>query len=97
MATEQDLDPVLARRSRAARWSRWGQRCGYLLFALSVVVFVVGLIIGFSDSIARIVIAAVIAGSIVLAPAIIMGYAVKAAIRHDREQAPHNEQRRSAR
>ncbi len=79
-------DPVLAQRARAARWARRGQRSGYLLFALSVAVFVYGLIAGFSDGVSRIVIAGVIAGSIFLAPAIITGYAVKAAVRDDIEQ-----------
>lgn len=85
VATEKTPDPVLVLRARVARWVSWGQRMGYLLFVFSVVVFVFGLIAGFSDVIARIVIAGVIAGSIVLAPAIIMGYAVKAAVRDDRE------------
>lgn len=85
MASEQTTDPVLVQRARAARWARWGQRLGYLLFALSVVVFVFGLTTGFSDGVSRMVIATVIAGSIVLAPAIIAGYAVKAAVRDDIE------------
>ncbi len=85
MAPKEATDPVLVQRARAARWAGRGQRLGYLLFALSIVVFVFGLITGFSDSISRIVIAGVIAGSIVLAPAIITGYAVKAAIRDDIE------------
>ena len=85
MAPEEATDPVLVQRARAARWAGRGQRLGYLLFALSIVVFVFGLITGFSDGISRIVIAGVIVGSIVLAPAIITGYAVKAAIRDDIE------------
>ena len=85
MAPKEATDPVLVQRARAARWAGRGQRLGYLLFALSIVVFVFGLITGFSDGISRIVIVGVIAGSIVLAPAIITGYAVKAAIRDDIE------------
>ena len=85
MATEQAPDPVLVQRARAARWATRGQRLGYLLFALSMVVFIFGLIAGFNDAVSRIVISGVIAGSVVLAPAIITGYAVKAAIRDDIE------------
>ena len=85
MAPKEATDPVLVQRARAARWAGRGQRLGYLLFALSIVVFVFGLITGFSDGVSRVVIAGVIAGSIVLAPAIITGYAVKAAIRDDIE------------
>lgn len=85
MAAEEPTDPVLAQRARAARWASRGQRLGYLLFTLSIAVFVFGLIVGFNDGVSRIVIAGVIAGSIFLAPAIIAGYAVKAAIRDDIE------------
>ena len=85
MAPNEATDPVLVQRARAARWAGRGQRLGYLLFALSIAVFVFGLITGFSDGVSRVVIAGVIAGSIVLAPAIIAGYAVKAAIRDDIE------------
>lgn len=85
MATEQTPDPVLVQRARAARWATLGQRLGYLLFAFSIVVFIFGLISGFSDAVSRIVISGVIAGSVVLAPAIIAGYAVKAAVRDDIE------------
>lgn len=76
---------MLALRARAARWARRGRRLGCLLFALSVAVFVYGLIAGFNEGVSRIVIAGVIAGSVFLAPAIIAGYAVKAAIRDDIE------------
>ncbi len=85
MAPNEATDPVLVQRARAARWASRGQRLGYLLFALSIAVFVFGLTTGFSDGVSRIVIAGLIAGSIVLAPAIITGYAVKAAIRDDIE------------
>ena len=72
-------------RARAQRWAASGRRLGYLLFAFSIVVFIYGLIIDFSDAVSRIVISGVIAGSVVLAPAIIAGYAVKAAVRDDIE------------
>lgn len=85
MDGEESTDPVLAQRARAARWARRGQRLGYLLFALSVVAFVYGLIVGFSEGVSRIVVAGVISGSVFLAPAIIAGYAVKAAVRDDIE------------
>ncbi len=76
-------DPVLVRRARAARFADLGQRTGYLLFGLAIAVFLFGLITGFTDTAARIIIGAIIAGSVVLAPAIITGYAVKAAVRDD--------------
>lgn len=85
MATEQTPDPVLLQRARAARWAKLGRRLGYLLFAFSILAFVFGLIAGFSDAVSRTVSFGVIAGSVVLAPAIIAGYAVKAAVRDDVE------------
>jgi len=85
MTAEESTDPVLFQRARAARWARRSQRLGYLLFTLSVAVFAYGLITGFNDNVSRIVVGGVISGSIFLAPGIITGYAVKAAIRDDLE------------
>ncbi|NIR40980.1 MAG: hypothetical protein GWN79_24695 [Actinobacteria bacterium] len=47
--------------------------------------FLWGLLTDFTSTVSSIVVATVIAGSVVLAPAIIAGYAVKAAIRDDIE------------
>ncbi len=85
MAAEQTPDPVLVQRARAARWAGRGRRLGYLLFLLSIIAFAFGLISGFSDTVSRLVVACTISGSVVLAPSIIAGYAVKAAIRDDIE------------
>lgn len=81
-----DTDPVLERRARIARLVAIGQRVGWLSFGLATVVFLVGLALGFPGWAAVTVIVALIVGSIVLAPAIVFGYAVKAAEREDREQ-----------
>lgn len=85
MATDQTPDPILVQRARAARWAASGRRLGYLLLAFSIVAFIFGLIAGFNDAVSRTVVFAVISGSVVLAPAIIAGYAVKAAVRDDIE------------
>ncbi|HEY8526196.1 MAG TPA: hypothetical protein VIL48_14595 [Acidimicrobiales bacterium] len=79
-------DPVLVRRRRIARWAETGQRGGYLLFGLAVVLFVVGFATGFPGWLSTAVIALLLAGSVVLAPAIVFGYAVRAAEREDRER-----------
>jgi hypothetical protein len=81
-----DSDPVLVRRRRIARWADTGQRAGYLLFGVAVVLFVVGFATGFPAWLGASVIALLIAGSVVLAPAIVFGYAVRAADRDDRER-----------
>lgn len=79
-------DPVLARRARIARLVEIGQRLGYGLFALAIAGFVAGFAAGFDGWVRTTVVGALVAGSLVLAPAIVFGYAVKAAERDDRER-----------
>ena len=76
---------MLARRATAARLAGMGQRVGYACFGVAIVVFLVGLVTDFTSLVSAVVIGAIIVGSIVLAPAIVAGYAVKAAIRDDVE------------
>jgi hypothetical protein len=78
-------DPVLARRARIARLTELGQRIGYALFGLAIVLFIVGFVGSFSDLLVTMIVACLGVGSAVLAPAIVFGYAVKAAEREDRE------------
>ncbi|MDH3705331.1 MAG: hypothetical protein OES57_04655 [Acidimicrobiia bacterium] len=80
------VDPVLVRRARIARLVGLGQRVGYLLFAAAVVLFVIGAVVDFSDGLVSVIVVCLVVGSIVLAPAIVFGYAVKAAEREDAEQ-----------
>lgn len=63
-----------------------GQRTGYLLFGVSCAAFFVGLRWQ-ATLMANLVVLTMIVGSVVLLPAIIAGYAVRAADREDREQA----------
>jgi hypothetical protein len=77
-------DPVLERRRRIARLVEVGKRVGYGLFALAVILFAVGLVAGFTGGLTAVIVAALLIGSVVLAPAIVFGYAVKAAEREDR-------------
>lgn len=79
-------DPVLARRARIARLVAWGQRVGYTLLLVSVVAFTVGAVRGFTGTVVVIVTASLAAMTVVLAPAIVFGYGVKAAEREDRSQ-----------
>ena len=79
-------DPVLERRRRIAALVRTGQRVGYGLFGLAIVLFAVGLAVGFGGAVTPGIVASIVVGSIVLAPAIVFGYAVKAAEREDRAQ-----------
>jgi hypothetical protein len=84
--TDPEPDPVLARRARYRGLADRGQRLGYLLYAAAMVVFVVGFFLGFGGPVVAVIIGAMAVGSVVLLPAIIVGYAVKAAERDDREQ-----------
>ena len=78
-------DPVRARRARVARASLLANRIGYLFFAVAVAVFIIGFAVGFTGAIVVIVVTALVVGSLLLAPAIVLGYAIKAAERDDRD------------
>jgi membrane-bound ClpP family serine protease len=79
-------DPVRATRRRVAGHVKTAKRVGYLLFLASIVCVVVGLTGTFSGAIAASAIVCLVVGSVVLAPAIILGYAVNAAERDDRRR-----------
>ena len=79
-------DPVRARRQQVAKWTLIANRVGYLLFGVAIAVFFIGFAIGFTGALVAIVVGTLIAGSLLLAPAIVLGYAVKAAEREDRER-----------
>ena len=79
-------DPVVARRRRIARGADAAQRAGYLLFLAAVVAFFAGAVLDFPRALVTVIIACLVVGSVLLAPAIVLGYAVKAADREDRER-----------
>ena len=78
-------DPVRARRQQVALWTKRANRLCYLCFGIAIVTFVVGFIVSFNSTVSTIVVVSMIVGSVLLAPAIVLGYAVKAAERDDRE------------
>ncbi|MEO7428518.1 MAG: hypothetical protein ABIY48_03955 [Acidimicrobiales bacterium] len=80
------LDPVRERRARIAKLVALGQRIGYSLFGIAIIAFVVGFVVGFDGITGPLIIGSLVVGSIVLAPAIVFGYAVKAAERDDRQR-----------
>ena len=79
-------DPLMARRARLARLANLGRRVGYLTFALSIGMLVLGLATDFTDGISAVVIGLLIGGSAVLAPAILLHYAVRGAEREETER-----------
>ena len=66
-----ELDPVRVKRAMVAKWTLLANRVGYLFVALAMATLV---LISFGI------------GCVLLAPSIILGYAVKAAERDDRER-----------
>jgi hypothetical protein len=69
-----------------ARYVKLGKRVGYLLLLAAIVLVIVGLAGDFPHAIATAATVCLVAASIVLAPAIILGYAVNAAERDDRSR-----------
>ena len=85
MSEASGPDPVLERRARIARWVALGQRAGYGLFGAAIVLFAVGFASGYDGWVGSTIVGCLVVGSLVLAPAIVFGYAVRAAEREDRE------------
>jgi heme/copper-type cytochrome/quinol oxidase subunit 3 len=79
-------DPVRVRREQIAKWSLLANRIGYLFMAVAIAVFVIGFAVGFTGPVVTVVTVCLVVGSILLAPSIVLGYAVKAAEREDRER-----------
>ena len=80
----QPSDPVRERRAVIARWTKRASRTGYACFGASIVAVFVGLAVDFTPLVGRIATGGLIVGSILLAPAIVLGYAIKAAEKEDR-------------
>ena len=76
-------DPVRRRREQAARLASLARRVGWGFFALAVVAFAGGLVIGLSGLVVVTVVASLALGSALLLPAIIVGFGVAAAERDD--------------
>lgn len=90
MADQSDdpirADPVLARRAQVAKWTLLANRVGYLFLALAMSLFVLAFAFGFTGTMATAIVATLIVSFVLLAPSIVLGYAVKAADRADAEQ-----------
>jgi uncharacterized membrane protein YgdD (TMEM256/DUF423 family) len=86
VSTPRNSDPVRQKRAQMERFAVLGKRVGYLLFLAAIVLFVVGFLMDLTVTMVTIITACLVVGSILLAPAIVIGYAVKAAEREDRER-----------
>jgi ABC-type Na+ efflux pump permease subunit len=67
------------------RLARSGKRGGYTLLGVALAVFVVGAATSFTPVVVALVVGALAVGSVLLLPAIVVGYGVRAAEREDRE------------
>jgi hypothetical protein len=85
MTDDRPADPVLVKRARIARLVELGKAGGYGLFCVSIVAFVVGFFAGFDGAVRSLFIVGIVVGSILLAPAIVFGYGIKAAEREERQ------------
>ena len=78
-------DPILAKRARVAHLVSMAMRVGFALFAMATVFFFWALFTRFTSVLATATTICLIAGSLLLAPAMVVKYAVKAADRADRD------------
>jgi hypothetical protein len=83
-APRQD-DPVRRRRAQVARWTLLANRIGYLFLAMAMALFVIAFAVGFNATMATVIIVSLFISFALLAPSIVVGYAVKAADRDDAE------------
>jgi hypothetical protein len=88
---EGTTDPVLIRRVQIYNLVKLAKRVGYSLFLLAIVAFVVTKIDKPTNLATGVVMWSLAVGSVLLAPAIVFGYAVNAAARDDRQRAATKE------
>lgn len=79
-------DPVRRRRAQVAKWTLLANRLGWLLMALAMALFVMAFAFGFAGPLVTAVTVSFMAACVLLAPSIVLGYAVKAAEREDAER-----------
>jgi hypothetical protein len=85
-ARDPGSDPVLVRREQIRRAATGAQRVGLLLLVAFLLLSLVGLFGDFPDAVVTGMTVCLVGGSLVLAPAILVLYMVKAADRDDRER-----------
>ena len=86
MTNSDDANSLLIRRQQASLIANTGRKIGYSIFFLSLIIFAIGLTVEFNNLVARTLTVLLIMGSIVLAPSILLHYAVRGAEREEKEQ-----------
>jgi len=84
----QAEDPVLRTRARARTIANIGKRFGYSCYFSALVLFLINFYASSSSLWTSLTVASIILGSVLLAPAIILGYAANAAEREE-QGLPH--------
>ena len=82
-----ETDPVIAKRNQVKSLVKLGKVAGYSSYGVATVLLLYSQLVSSSSTIEWTIVALIIFGSVVLAPAIVFGYAAKAADRADREQS----------
>lgn len=86
LTSELASDPVLVKRALISNWAKRAGRLGYSFFGISTVAVIWGLTVEFTPNASRVASTGLIIGSVILAPAILVQYSVKAAVRDERER-----------
>lgn len=81
---ETEDERILRQRAFALKLANTGQRVGYLLLLASMFAFFIGLATDFAGGTTTVVIVCMALAALVLGPAIILGYAAKAAERFEK-------------
>lgn len=81
--TNPGNDPILVRRARIARLVSAGKRIGYSATLLAIILFFVALLSDFPAGLSRAIVALLALACIVLPPAIVFGYGLRAAQRDE--------------
>ncbi len=80
-------DPILVKRARIARLNSAALRVGAGLYIVATVLFGIAVAVGFTTALTTAITVALLLGSVLLAPAMVFHYAIKAAYRADREDS----------
>ncbi len=83
----QPFDDVVARRARLKRITSLGQRTGYGLYVGSLICGAIGIRWGYTPLLSTLIAVALVVGSMLLAPTIVMSHGIKAAEREERQAA----------
>ena len=86
MTSSNDSNSLAISRKQGSLIANTGRKIGYSIFFLSLIIFAIGFTVEFNNLVAKTLTVLLIVGSIVLAPSILLHYAVRGAEREEKEQ-----------